>query len=232
MSKKRSAWRNRSDGKTVKRNILAEFYSSRPVELIAIPAMRVLTRAAHLVLLRIELELRRHAGQANGRLIVTDLQFIEFGVHKESVAPALRELGALGIIRINHGRGGNAEHRKANRFLLNYLCGAVDAHEEITNSWTWFKTVDDAEKVARSARSAKDPNKVAYSRQNATRKKNSHPRKPGVKTGNSHPRKPGVQSHPRKPGVLSISRGGGTTIIMLPRLTSYPRAREARPKAP
>jgi hypothetical protein len=217
MSKKRGAWRNRPDGRTVRRNSVAAQFQSRPVDLIASPAMRVLSRAAHLSLLRIELELRQHAGHANGELIVTDLQFIEFGVHKESIAPALRELEALGIIRINHGRGGNAEHRKPNRFLLNYLCGAVDAHEEITDSWTRFKTVDEAQKVARSARSAKNPNKVAYSRQNAIRKNISHPRKAGVKpppeTGGENgqfppPETGGTGPPPETGGTLDISGRG------------------------
>jgi hypothetical protein len=169
MSKNSSAWRNRSDGKTVRRNIVAAHHTSRPVELIASPAMRVLSRAAHLVLLRIELELRYHAGQANGKLIVTDLQFIKFGVHKNGIAAALRELEALGIIRIRHGRGGNAEHREPNRFLLNYLCGAIDADEEITNAWGRFKTLEEAEDVSSAARTAKHPGKVAWGKRNAAK---------------------------------------------------------------
>jgi len=35
------------------------------------------------------------------------------GVHHDAIAPALRELEALGIIRVDHGRGGNAEYRQA-----------------------------------------------------------------------------------------------------------------------
>ena len=72
-------------------------------------------------LVRIEIELRDHAGHGNGRLIVTKLQFIEHGLHPRMIPAALRELAALGIIQITmHGRGGNAEYRQPNRFLLNY----------------------------------------------------------------------------------------------------------------
>jgi hypothetical protein len=214
MSEKRSAWRNRSDGKTVRRNIVAAHHTSRPVELIASPAMRVLSRAAHLVLLRIELELRHHAGRANGKLIVTDLQFIKFGVHKNSIAAALRELKALGIIRIRHGRGGNAEHRQPNRFLLNYLCGAVDADEEITNAWERFKTLEEAENVASAARTAKDPRKVAWGKRNAAKKNNFRPRKVRVKppseTGGEYgqfppPETGGTSPPPETGGTLDIS---------------------------
>jgi hypothetical protein len=123
-------------------------------------------------LLRIELELRQHAGRCNGKLIVTKEQFVEFGLHPRMVAPALRELEALGIIRIEHGRGGNAEHRQPNRFLLNCLCGAVDADEQITNAWRLFKTMDEAVEVRRTARKAKDPQKVAYSRRTAGKRNN------------------------------------------------------------
>ena len=164
---KRSKWKNTPEGKTVKRNSVAQYFASRPVELIASPAMRVISRAAHLVLLRIEIELRAHAGNGNGKLIVTKLQFIEFGIHPRMIAAALRELDALGIITITfHGRGGNAEHRQPNRFLLNYMCGAIDGHEQITNAWKRFKTLEEAEKVASVARKAKDPVKVNYGRQN------------------------------------------------------------------
>ncbi len=98
MSKTRSVWKNTPDGKTVKRNSIAQYFMARPVELIASPAMRILSRAAHLALLRIEIELRSHAGQGNGKLMVTQSQFVEFGIHRDMIAPALRELNALGII--------------------------------------------------------------------------------------------------------------------------------------
>jgi hypothetical protein len=172
MSKPRSVWKNRPDGKTVRRNTLSEFYSSRPVELLESPALRVLSRAAHLALLRIEIELRHHAGNNNGDLIVTKQQFVDFGIHHNILAPALRELDALGIIRVQHGRGGNAEHHRPNRFLLNYLCGAVDAHGEVTNAWKRYKTLKEAEQIAAAARSAKDQARVSFGRRNARHRKN------------------------------------------------------------
>jgi hypothetical protein len=135
MSKSRSAWKVRPDGKTVRRNIVAQHFSSRPVELLTSPAFRVLSRAAHLALCRIEIELRQHGGHANGKLIVTTQQFVEYGIHRRMVPAALRELAALGVICITaRGRGGNAKHRQPNRFLLNYTCGAVDAHDQVTNA--------------------------------------------------------------------------------------------------
>jgi hypothetical protein len=182
-----SKWKNRPDGITVRRNTVAKFHSSRPVELLESPALRILSRAAHLALIRIEIELRHHAGKSNGKLIVTKEQFIKFGIHHDAIAPALRELDALGIISTEHGRGGNAEHRQPNRFLLNYLCGAVDAHGEITNAWKQFKTLEEAEQIAIAARAAKSRVMVAFGRRNARRRKNisrsRFPQNPVPETG-------------------------------------------------
>jgi hypothetical protein len=151
------------DGKTVRRNIVASHFGSRPLELMECPALRVLSRAAHLALLRIEIELRKHGGHDNGALPVTKQNFVEFGIHQDAVAPALRELAALGLIRVTQrGRGGNAEHRQPNKFLLNFMCGAIDTRDEISNTWKRIKTLEEAEQIARAARAAKDPTKVAY----------------------------------------------------------------------
>ena len=162
----RSKWKNTPEGKTVKRNSVAQYFTSRPVELQASPAFRVLSLSAQRALARIELELRQHAGNGNGRLVVTKKDFMEYGIHQRMLAPALRELDALGIAIITvRGRGGNAEHRQpAHRFLLNYMCGAVDAHNLITNSWKRFKSLEEADQVASAARNAKDPVKVSYGR--------------------------------------------------------------------
>jgi hypothetical protein len=211
-----SKWKNKN-GKTVRRNSVAEHFASRPVELIASPALRVISRHAHLALSRIELELRQHAGRCNGRLIVTTLQFIEYGIERRRIPAALRELEALGIIVIAHGRGGNAEHRQPNRFLLNYLCGAVDAHELISDTCKRFKALEEAEKIAAGARKAKDPSKVSYS-QKITRRKNSQVPKvypgPGTKSVPEAPNFSGTKSVPTSPGTKSvptseISGGGG-----------------------
>jgi hypothetical protein len=83
------------------------------LELMESPALRVLSRAAHLALVRLEIELRHHGGHDNGKLPVTKQNFVDFGIHQDAVAPALRELEALGIIRITQrGRGGTAEFRQ------------------------------------------------------------------------------------------------------------------------
>jgi hypothetical protein len=153
VSKSRGSYKLGPDGKTVR--VLASHWASRPVELLRSPSFRVLSRAAHFALCRIEIELRQHGGHGNGKLIVTTDQFVEYGIHKRMVPAALRELEALGIICIPvRGRGGNAEHGQPHRFLLNYACGAVDALGE-NNSWRRVQTLAEAKKIARIARGSK-----------------------------------------------------------------------------
>jgi hypothetical protein len=55
------------------------------------PAYRVLSLSAHRVISRIEIELAHHGGNDNGRLPVTKQDFIDYGIHHNSVAPAIRE---------------------------------------------------------------------------------------------------------------------------------------------
>jgi len=208
-----SKWKNKG-GKTVLKNIVAQCFSSRPIELLTSPAYCVLTRTEHLVLSRIEIELRRHAGHANGNLIVTKEQFTEYigSNYPKGIAPAVRTLEALGIIKAIHGRGGNADHRCPNRFLLNYLCGAVDAHEQITNAWNKIQTVKQAKQIAQIARNARNLNKVNYGRRIAKRRNQGakHTPEPGCKMHPENANSPGCKMHPTVQGAkytpLSKSR--------------------------
>jgi DNA-binding transcriptional MocR family regulator len=83
------------------------------------PGYRVLTRSAHQVMSRIEIELRHHGGRDNGKLPVTFEDFIEYGLDRQAIAPAIRELEALGFIEVTErGRGGHDEPRAPTKFRL------------------------------------------------------------------------------------------------------------------
>ena len=225
MTKKRSVWKNTPEGTTVRRNKTAEHWTSRPVGLLRSPAYRVLSRTAHLALSRIEIELRDHAGRDSAKLAVTKTDFIEYGIHPRMVAAAIRELEALGIIRVTaRGRGGNAEHRQPNRFCLNYACGAVDAKAEVNNAWSRIETLEQAEQIAGNARSAKDPDKVAYGRRTA--------RQPKTFSGVTKCHFPGAQSDPENPffsGAQSDPTAQVHKVTPLSRVSGGGRA-QASPK--
>jgi hypothetical protein len=183
------------------------------------PAYRALSRSAHLVISRIEVELAHHGGNDNGRLPVTTDQFVDFGMHRSSVAPAIREAEALGFIRITErGRGGNAEHGTPNRFFLTFAHGRGSKQDPPTHDWRRIKTLEEAEEVAREARAKKNPYAVAHGKRSW--RKRQEKQKTG--TENSHssvrhnhterPLSPVQQSRTteavEETALLSISRVG------------------------
>ena len=104
-----------------RRNRISGQFAARLIEMLELPAYRALSASGHKVISRIEIELGHHGGNDNGRLPVTTSDFVEYGMHRTSVAPAIREAEALGFIRITErGRGGNAEYGTPNLFFLTF----------------------------------------------------------------------------------------------------------------
>ncbi len=115
--------------------------------------------SAHRVVDRIDIELRHHGGKENGDLIVTFDQFQQYGIHRHSIAPALREVEALGLVEVTQrGRGGNADFRMPNRFRLTFQ---PTDHAEPTHEWRRLSTMAEAEAVAQMAREATKRSRVA-----------------------------------------------------------------------
>src|SRR6516164_6311159 len=96
-------------------------YIRHTIELIRSPAMRVLSRAGHKLLMYAESELARHSGKDNGKIPITKEGLMDFGLYRNGVAAAFREVHALGLGEVKHGRGGNAESRRPNFIRLTYL---------------------------------------------------------------------------------------------------------------
>ena len=68
--------------------------------MIKSPAWSVLSLSARRVLDRIEIEHADHGGYDNGRLPVTYDDFEHYGIHRHSIAAAIRETVALGFAEI------------------------------------------------------------------------------------------------------------------------------------
>src|SRR5262249_52101124 len=76
-------------------------------------------------------------------------QFAEYGIHRNSIAPAIREDTALGFAEVTQeGRAGNAEWRRPTLFRLTYR-DTLDL--KATNEWRKI-TESDAEMIGKGAR--------------------------------------------------------------------------------
>jgi hypothetical protein len=170
-----------------RRNAIAENWVAYPCSMIESPAMRVLSQSAIRVMHRLEVEHMHHGGAENGRLIVTHDQFGEWGIERNSIAPAIRELAALGFVEITgKGCAGNANQHRATRFRLTYVNSKT--REQPTNEWRKIKTMDDAERIAAVARAAKDQRARDLGRRGARGRENKNPvRKTLTGTGPQNP---------------------------------------------
>lgn len=153
-AKRRSVWKNGPDGRTTRRNQIAEHFAWLSIEALELPAYRVLSLSGHRILARLQIEHAHHGGRDNGRLPVTFQDFEDFGIHRHSIAPGIREVAALGFARITqHGRAGNAEFRIPNMFALTHL-PTENGQVVATNDWRRIKTLEEALSVAEAARKA------------------------------------------------------------------------------
>jgi hypothetical protein len=132
---------------------IADPFNWRLVEMQKSAAYRVLSLSARKILDRLEIELARHGfkPEENGRLPCTYGHFVEYGVERKAIAPAIRELVALGFVEVTRkGSAGNADHRQATLFLLTYRPSGSDVVTK--NSWRRIKSIEEAEAVAKAAR--------------------------------------------------------------------------------
>jgi DNA-binding GntR family transcriptional regulator len=105
----------------MKKNSFTDAYVKRTFRMLDSPAYRVLSQAAHRILARIEVELGRHGGKDNGKLPVTTDDFVEYGIHRHAIGPAIRELEELGFIEVIRGHVGKAGQRRPSLYRLTYL---------------------------------------------------------------------------------------------------------------
>jgi hypothetical protein len=125
-------------------------FAARLIEMLESAAFRVLSQSAHRVLNRVEIELAHHGGKDNGRLPVTYDNFMDYGIDRHSIRPAIDELVALGFLEITErGRAGNAEFRRPAKYRLTYK----DAYDRpMTHEWKGIQTIEDALVRAKQAR--------------------------------------------------------------------------------
>src|SRR6266496_1326025 len=111
------------------------------------PAWRELLkhRVAHLIVERIILEYLEHAGQDNGRLIVTYEEFAEeCAVRRRSISEGIDIAEALGFLIVHRGRKSAKDRRHPNRYGLTFY----HLYEEFgANDWDRIKTAAQAQAI-------------------------------------------------------------------------------------
>jgi hypothetical protein len=189
-----------------RRTTIGGQFAPRLIEMLESPAYRALSKSAHRILARLEIEMAHHGGKDNGRLPVTFEDFQNYGIDRHAIAPAIRECESLGFVEITeHGRAGNAEFRSPNKFRLTYR--DTENTQQPTHDWRRVKTVEDARNLAYEAR------------RRVSKKQNSNGGKRHLSVGKSHPEngtvpvgKAATPAVPEKSTPLSISRVGAHAL--------------------
>jgi hypothetical protein len=145
--------------KSKRPNAIGENWVSYPRSMLESRAFRALGHAAIRVMHRIEIEHLANGGAENGRLIVTYNQFEEWGISRNSIGPAMRELVALGFLEVTEKGIASNENGRPNRFRLTYV--NVKSREQPTNEWRRVVTIDEADRLVKEARGEKDQGPVA-----------------------------------------------------------------------
>lgn len=118
-------------------------------ELLSSEAYRSLSLTARKVLDRIEIEHMNHAGRENGRLKVTYVDFIDHGVPRGCILPAIRELEEKGLInRTFRGRRSHGDDPgKPGEYRLTWIGAVVDTGALApTNEWKAWRALDGSKK--------------------------------------------------------------------------------------
>jgi hypothetical protein len=242
MSNKRGVWKNRPDGRTVRRQTIPsdQQWTWSTIEMLQSPAYRALNLSERRVIDRIRIEYAHHGGRDNGKLPVTFRDFHRYGVRWSSIAPSVRAAHALGFIRVTqYGMASNAEFRAPTLFALTHL-PTNDDQVTATNDWKAIKSPEEAEAIASAAR-------AAPSRYGKFAKK-ERPPKADLRYRNGASLDTGTVSQPLDSEItkrhhcpntetvaLSISRGGGggsgRCSVLLSADLSIPEFLDRRDKA-
>ena len=134
-----------------RRNRIGEQFAARTIAMLHSPAYCVLSLAARRFLDRLEIEHAAHGGRENGELPLTYEQLMEYGIYRRGIAPAIREVEALGFIEVTQrGRASfTAEYRHPSRYRLTYR---PTEDGEQTDEWKRIKTLEGAEQIAQITR--------------------------------------------------------------------------------
>ncbi|WOH78253.1 hypothetical protein RX327_20000 [Bradyrhizobium sp. BEA-2-5] len=160
-------------------------FAPRRIDMLRSPAYRALSLSARRVLDRLEIELADHGGTDNGNLPCTYQDFVDYGIHREAIYPAIRETVALGFVEVTQqGVAGGPDYRKPTKFRLTYR-HARGVRGDGTHEWMKITTDEEAAAVAAAARKERPPkkqNQTYGNRHISVRETYSEPASKGTET--------------------------------------------------
>src|SRR5215831_7729193 len=101
-------------------------------------AYRSLGKTELKILARLEIELMRHRGTNNGRIICTYDDFAEYGIRRPSIPRALCRLRKVGLLVVTQ-RGRRSALRNPHHYRLPYLISYDEAGNIIAPTDEWKK---------------------------------------------------------------------------------------------
>jgi hypothetical protein len=178
------------------------------------PAFRVLSYAAMRVMHRIELEHMNHGGAENGRLQVTYDQFVEYGIDRKVVAPAIRELATLGFLEVmERGYAAGDGKGKANRFRLTYVNSKT--REQPSHEWRRVDTKASAASSVAATKGDTNQRAIELGKRSWTARKKKQNSVPKAEPNSVPKTEPNGQNLSSESGTTRLSSENGTTIYNL-----------------
>lgn len=129
-----------------------------PQSLLASPAWQAISFDAHRVLLRLMLEHMAHGGHSADKLKCTYANFREHGIRDRSIAPAIRECEAVGLLVITEkGRPSISTLRRPSTYRLTFLRGVGSDGKQMdpSDEWRAIPSRDEANRLLEAAASRK-----------------------------------------------------------------------------
>lgn len=110
------------------------------------------------ILARIEIELMRHAGKDNGRLICPYDDFKDYGIRRKSIASGLRNLSTVGLLDITR-RGRRSSRCNPHNYRLTYLHSYDENGNKIgpTDEWKKYRARPRKRRSAQNTRGENAP---------------------------------------------------------------------------
>ena len=120
-------------------------------------AYRSLGKTELKILARLEIELMRHRGTNNGRIICTYDDFAEYGIRRRSISRGLRNLRKVGLLEVTQ-RGRRDALRNPHHYRLPYLVSHDEAGNIIPPTDEWKKYRQKTKQNGHSAQKSRGEN--------------------------------------------------------------------------